>query len=396
MTVPTLQAAPAAGSRIVRRARGVRLAAIVLGLGLGVGAAELAVRLAAPQASYAGERFYAADPVLGWRLAPDLDVEFSNQADFRARVRTDRHGFRVGGTLPVAPALLAVGDSFVFGWGVEADEAFVSRAAAAAGASVWNAGVPLYDVCQEADMAIGLLPELRPRAVVLGICLGNDESDALTDRHGFEVVAGALVPRGPVSAGNRLRRALWQPLLDRSHLLRLVRGSEPVDWLQREVFGVSSFSRWVARQRLTVFSRPAAAEVLEGSRRLVGCVERLRDRSSLAGAALVVVLVPDQLEVEPARLAATAAWLDEPMSAVDAGAPRERIAPALAALGIAVVDPLEELARERDRTRLFFRQDPHLTAAGHAAVARALAPVLVRLLAADRARRSTPQGIPGR
>ncbi|MEO8276100.1 MAG: hypothetical protein ABI639_07755 [Thermoanaerobaculia bacterium] len=366
--------------------RTVRWLAAALGAGLGLGCAEIAVRLVAPQASYATERFYAADPALGWKLASDLDVEFTNRADFRVRVRTDPRGLRVGTPESGAesdagrPAVLAVGDSFTFGWGVEEDDTFVARAASAAGAQAWNAGVPLYDVCQEADRASALLDELAPRVVVLAIFLGNDESDALTDRHAFDVRSGAIVARGPVSAGARLRRFLWQPLLDRSHLLRLLRNSAPIAWLQHAVLGSTSFSRWVAEQRLTVFRVPATAGILEGDRRLLTCARRLQERVAAKGSALVALLVPDQLEVQPERLAETARELRVPLDAVDAAAPRRRIAPPLVALGIPVVDPLADLVVAEASGPLYFRQDPHMTARGHAVLARALAPVLEKFL----------------
>ena len=336
--------------------------------------------MAAPQASYADERFYADDPILGWRLIPGLNLEFSNHADFRVRLRTDERGLRIGELPPTNPAILVVGDSFAFGWGVEADETFAAQAAASAGGAIWNAGVPLYDVCQAVDRATELLSVLRPRIVVVGVFQGNDEFDALTDRHGFEIEAGAIVPRSKLGAAERLRHSTWQLAVDHSHLLRLLRRSPPIDWVRTHVVGEISFSRWVARQRLAVYRVPASPEILEGSGRLMACVERLRDRSASEGAALVVVLLPDQLELEPERLAAIASWLEESGGAVDPAAPRGRLIPALAALEVPVVDPLGELLRAHDRVELYFRQDPHMTAAGHAIVARVLAPTLSGLL----------------
>src|SRR6185436_5126779 len=85
-----------------------------------------------------------------------------------------------------ADDVLVVGDSQVFGLGVEQDEAFSARLAAAIGRPVINAGVPTYGPAEYRAMIVEQLARRHPRTVVLTINLANDlfeEAHPNRERH---------------------------------------------------------------------------------------------------------------------------------------------------------------------------------------------------------------------
>ncbi len=88
------------------------------------------------------------DPVLGYRLTPNLDVAFSN-AEFSTTVRTNAVGFRDDDASLSNPDVLFLGDSYVFGWGVERADGVEKQYEQRYGKKVLNMGVPGYSSIQE-------------------------------------------------------------------------------------------------------------------------------------------------------------------------------------------------------------------------------------------------------
>ena len=130
----------------------VAVAAVATLVGLGV--IEVALRVCdVDVASYhAIGGFTVYDPVLGWRLAPGRSAVFRG-AHFSASVQQNAEGLRDRHypyeRTPGRPRVLVLGDSFVWCWGVAADECFTERLEAAlAPAEVINAGVPAYSTAQ--------------------------------------------------------------------------------------------------------------------------------------------------------------------------------------------------------------------------------------------------------
>lgn len=344
------------------------------------GIAEVAVRLLAPQPLYDSQRFYAADPHLGWTLAPRWDGVFTNVAEFSTRVRTDALGLRVAPEQERrGPLLLGLGDSFMFGYGVEAEETFLARTAAAVGAGELNAGVPAYGVCQAVGRGLAIAGEVRPTAAVLAIFLGNDEHDDGETRP-REVIDGALVSAGKrrASWGARLAHALFAG----SHLVRLTRYSAPVEWAESRLTGAPSLRRALQREVLMAYEDPPPPAVVAGGEAGARCLGELAAAARAGGWPVVAVLVPSAFELTPERLEAVAASLGAADRHFDLELPRRRWRSRLAALGIPAVDPLPQLQRlAASGRRPFWSVDPHLTPAGCAAVAEALTPAVRSALA---------------
>jgi len=140
--------------------------------------------------------------VLGWQSAP-LEGLFRNDPAVgprhvagyrgtmtvegqRAVIVTDSRGLRVAphasAPAPGARRILVLGDSFVFGWGVAAEESLVGRLQQALGPSVevLNGGHNGWGPDNEALFLEKEGPSLRPELVLAVVYVGNDLWNVLT------------------------------------------------------------------------------------------------------------------------------------------------------------------------------------------------------------------------
>lgn len=147
--------------------------AIVVGLGL----LEGLTRLFFPAFDPSG-RFDLGHPVGSLTLGtPGTSArQVKNTGDYDVAVRINRHGLRDDKDIAGATSgdLVFVGDSFTWGWGVEAMERFSDRVQALTGRRVFNLATPtdiagyaaLLDYAQSLGARIG--------EVVVALCMEND------------------------------------------------------------------------------------------------------------------------------------------------------------------------------------------------------------------------------
>jgi hypothetical protein len=123
---------------------------------------------------------YEADPVLGVRLRPGAKMRLAFGGNPVTSVRINQQGFR-GADLPPpgGDEVVVVGDSQVFGLGVEEGETFSARLEGLLpGARVINAGVPTYGPPEYDRVLAGLLESRKPKRVVYVVNFANDLFEA--------------------------------------------------------------------------------------------------------------------------------------------------------------------------------------------------------------------------
>lgn len=117
--------------------------------------------------------FYVADDALGAKLRPNATMKMSFSGNPVSTIHTNARGFR-GGEWTAPVDVLVVGDSQVFGLGVNDEETFSAVLAKELGQSVANAGVPTYGPGEYTALVASLAPELKPKTVVYVLNVAND------------------------------------------------------------------------------------------------------------------------------------------------------------------------------------------------------------------------------
>lgn len=328
-----------------------RTTPLLLALLAGVGVLELVLRAFVPAPAAGSAARFALDPDLIYRLQPRNEVTWSS-AEFTETSHTDARGMRGTADLDRAGEakrsgevrILAVGDSFTYGHGVQDDESYPAvlerlLRARSYDVRVLNAGVPGYSTDQEYTYLVRDGLALAPDLVLLGVHC-SDVSDNYESSL-YDVADGRLVRRGAGST--------------RMYQLGSVVGMIP-PWVRRS----RTFELVVAAfdWHDSATTRPAVADLDAWSYEKMRLeVSDLWTRTAGVGARLAVVLMPCK-------------------KALDAAAPDPYgpLARDFGAAGVPVLESAPALRRASpDLTPLFFRADPHLNPRGNRELATAIA-----------------------
>ena len=160
---------------MARKFRALKIAGqVTLGLGLGLVIAELAFSWR-DEGAFPHANFYVADAELGVRLEPGASMNFKLRENPRTSIHVNSRGYRGGEWAAAGEGeVIVVGDSQVFGLGVEDDATFSAGLARDSGRPVINAGVPTYGPAEYMAVARELLAERKARTVVVTLNFAND------------------------------------------------------------------------------------------------------------------------------------------------------------------------------------------------------------------------------
>lgn len=324
-----------------------RLALALLSLLVSLAAVEIFLRLAAP-VTYRAPLERRRDP---WRtlahraskvpgliyeLAPSVRVETD-----RGLVETNRFGMRdrerelvaAPGTLRIA----VLGDSFTFGFGVAAHEAYPAqlerclneRAAPGQSVEVLNFGVGGYSTRDEAVALAEKVAPFSPQRILVGYVLNDPEIDPIQPLHAY------FTPP-----------ALWQ----RFHLGRLV--------------AQAANRRAIARYGGGNYTRYLHAEPRKWGSVLAG-FDRMKTLGEERGFEVTVAIFP---LIPPER------WESYPYREIHA-----QVGKAAEARGFGLVDLLPALSVAKPESIWVSPEDRHPNAHGHALAARAICDKMLSL-----------------
>ena len=270
------------------------------------------------------------DDLLGWRYKPGIQVRHQS-SDFDVEVAIGPLGFRDQPSLPEQPpAVLVLGDSMTFGWGVAGEATFSRLLEDELDLPVWNLGVSGYGTDQQyllmrdLPFASALDFELRPRVVLVVFC-SNDLEEVM-----FDVMYGKSKPR--IAPGG-------------AQGLEFENQPVPFPWLERSSTFYRSLRRhWIERTRPPLTERGSS----EGVERIGLLYRAMKDLAARWEASF---LVAHQGEVY--------------------------VTASLAQSGIENVDLSGALnASVAEGRPVTFERDPHWNETGHRVVARILAQTL--------------------
>jgi lysophospholipase L1-like esterase len=288
------------------------------------------------------------DPVLGWKLRPDLRA---------GGVRTNSAGMRSAAEFAPAPEagrkrLVLVGDSYTFGSGVGDHETFASILSEELlpGWDVLNLGVPGYGTDQQVLSFERVGHRYHPDVVVLGFFDRDYERNLLHFR-------GYAKPRFTLTAGGDLE-LVGVPVPSPDELLAEYASGE------RRIAPPPSFLLELVRGRLAALAAWRVGDSAEGWRLLARLMERFDRGVRDAGAEPLWMVIPDRRRVErtSARFDSVADLMEAHAEAI--GLPHLGLLPALS-------------AAQREANAYPDKTGGHLSARGHRAVALALAAELV-------------------
>ena len=285
--------------------------------------------------------------------------------------------------------VLFLGDSGTYGWGVPAHLNFPALfAGARADLNVINAGVYGFNTCDALRLYRESLRELRADTVVLGLFMANDINTNLLCSERLVTypswISGArnrlyessaffhFVYLNALRINNRLR---WLAPLgngedalypSRLHLLE-PNGLHMLNYRQGELAGY-------LRQ-----PGPLTEHAFALLERLLG---ELRDSVTADGARLVVLLIPTPPMIYGRYVAPAQPYVIDELREIgitldpatfDLPAPTRRVLAMCARLGIACIDPTEDLKSARKQGQAVLRPlDDHPSAAGHEVLAERL------------------------
>ena len=338
-----------------------------------------------------------ADSLLGWSLRPGSrlhSVASDRGLDYRIRVNAlglrDREC-----TLQPAPGterVLFLGDSMVFGAGVEQDTRVTEALAPllGPGVEVVNAGVSGWGTDQEVLWFQRRGVVLQPQVVVLGLCMVNDVVNNLlphelfgtAPKPRFELRGDSLVLHPPAPRAAMPPVAAKAAVFKHSRLLHFVgrhvqllraRQRQPPARGTRVYYPEdleSDSSHWAVFRKVYPPRFEAAFRVTEA------LVTALHDSCAARGIRLVLFAFPQKVEVDSLERAAEFSHFGYDPAQFDLRSPYQRLAQLAAQLHVPWLYPLAEWQAEETQTRLFFERDGHPSAAGHRLAAHELAPVL--------------------
>jgi hypothetical protein len=121
---------------------------------------------------------FTPDARYGVRLLRDQTTRTRSRSGRVTAVRTNAQGFRGPDWSEEPGGILLLGDSQVFGYGVDERDALAAQLAAATGREVLNAAVPTWGPTEYALAAEELVPRFRPAHVVFVANVANDWVEA--------------------------------------------------------------------------------------------------------------------------------------------------------------------------------------------------------------------------
>lgn len=329
-----------------RKRRGtLTMLAVVAGLVVGLALAEGLTRLLLPAFDPSG-RFEFTYPVGSLSLGrPGTEArQVKNTGDYDVSVSINSHGLRDINDVATAGAddILVVGDSFTWGWGVEARDRFSDQLQVLTGRRTFNLSAPTDIDGYAALLAYATSLGSRAGRVVIAICMEND----------LHLYGGARPDEPPASKGIALKE--WLSGHSALYLLA-VTAVQQTPWLRE----IAVEAGLIVPNLKGIARNEYAPTIIDSSAdRLQEIAERYRT---------LVVLIPSR-----------ALWVGNSRSQAVEDRVHTALVVALQRRKIDVLDLQPVLEAQRAPLTYHFANDGHWNARGHALAAHAISQHLAR------------------
>jgi hypothetical protein len=347
------------------------LIAVLLGIAAAACAGEVLLHFFWPQRSAVTAGMFERDPAAGYRILPNYRNEV-RVPEYRTAIFTDSEGFRVPRQAPEPSPdcrrLLAIGDSFTFGVGVDAEAAFplhLEDMLTHSTGMPWcarNGGVGGYGPLRSARLLRTQQAGFRPEILVHAVYVGNDlqDSNPATFLDQPRIEGGRMVSErsGILHRARRFLRI-------HSHLYSFLRANLYDLYLASPLAAKSQ-----ALDPIGLGEWPASIREITWP----ACADAIREIAAWSrehGARYLVVLVPAKYQVDETAWNVYRKRWNLPPDAFDRDHAQRVIRAFLDEEGIPALDLLPAFrGASFEEDLLYFRVDSHWTEAGHALAAR--------------------------
>ena len=370
-------------------------------LALTLGLLEIGLRLFAPQISpemryevLAG--LFTNDAATGYRNAPGAQVrQHDSETDTTYDINAQglREARLIGPPAPDTTRVLALGDSFAFGAGVDADQTYAHLlngipAGDGTPLDVVNGGVDGYGTDNEAAWLTAYGWAFQPRIVLLGFFVGNDTYDNFLGLHKTYVNAdrelvesdpalrGAAAPEAETGTGLLGGPKLW--LAQHSQAYVFLRG---LAHAATALFVPSHIQPVTPRPFDTApgYYKTEPPDLATGWTKTFAILDQMRADVAAHGARLVIVVIPAREQVEDAAWRQMQVRFGLSEADLERDHPQRRLAAWSTQTGTPLIDLLPGFQAAPPSPPLYFGYDIHWTAAGHALAAQLIRAGLARL-----------------
>jgi lysophospholipase L1-like esterase len=324
-------------------------------------------------------------------------IGLSNSQGFRDRARSIERTTSV-------PRIVALGDSFTWGAGVSYDEAFVTLLertleAEYPGIELINLGVPAWGPNEELHLLKTYGIQFLPDLVMLNFFIGND----IQNKRGDDTrLPDILVVAGQSyyvhSNGNWVHDVLgpsrWYLYHNLNYLIQM--GTAMVskvaeEWRgdQQEIGAASDWAPLVSRrqyvrrihERSDIYRKEHTPFFTIHWERTQSTLLEMRDLLRAHGIPLLLILLPDHVQIDRELQREYLDTFGQHAEAYDFLQPQRLLREWCRENGIETMDLLDDFASEDNPRSLYFVNDFHFTAKGHALTNAKLLPILQAQLA---------------
>lgn len=289
-----------------------------------------------------------------------------------------------------APPVLALGDSFAFGWGVNLEQTYLHLVEQLLDRQrsirIVKAGTPGTGPGDQFRLLEAIADRYRPQLVLLSFFVGNDFTDVqMGGIDQFDVKDGLLLRR-------ELRPPAWsealrQRLARSSRLLQLLRAVQ-LDFERRRAAAAapSRHAALAARDPwLFEFSRIHLRQFPEATARGVAqtleYLDAFQNFCALRGIDFVLLVIPRSIQVSAEEVREWQTAFDISDDQLDLDHPQKLLREWARRRGARMLDLLPEFRRylaEHPGEKLYYYPDAHFNPAGHKLTADILADYLAR------------------
>lgn len=306
---------------------------------------------------------YRHDEALGWRVLPNLSIRAVTD-EFSWNIKTDDGGFRKLPEVGEHPILIS-GDSFAFGWGVEAEDCFAARLGKDHGIAVKSLGVPGYGLEQERELLSETLSSIQPAALIQEVWpLDWDilNADQMVEVDHYLVSRDRLLhaPKWWIPA--RIR------LVNTSALFGMI---DRIETIVRENKRGKSLLEGYGLDAFTDGKQPE--KVTKARERAFNALRAIHKIAEERGLPFMVVVVPSSFQIYDGDLSQWTALYGISGKA-DIDRPERELREFADDEGIKIIDLLPSFREEakKRKDRLYYRTDPHWNSAGHSLAAKVI------------------------